>query len=302
MKSADKKLMLLVGRGKEMMRPALLLTLLLSLMAIPAPAQHGNAPSPIILSPPHPLLQSQNDDEEFIKPSRPGVAIPAEIHKAGVLQLEYGYDGNFRADEFHAEHAAPLNLRFAVSSRLLFEFDLDTVKSEVDEAKKRSTGVGDTWLGVQVVALKDTEKHPALAFAYYAKFPSASQEQGLGTGRFDHRIVTLLSKKLGHVDVDMNGALLIVGRENAGGWITGGQGALSFSGEFNNGIGLEGELSGQTKDGVQPKGLFALGSVTYKVSRRFRLDTGMRFGLNPEAPRVGVFAGLTVGVGNFYRR
>ena len=132
--------------------------------------------------------------------------------------------------------------------------------------------------------------------------PSASKDEGLGTGRFDHKIVTLLSKKFGRVDMDLNGAALIVGRENAGGWVTGGQGALSFSGEFDNGFGMEGELSGQTKDDVQPKGLFALGSLTYKVNRRFRLDAGMRFGLNPEAPRVGVFAGLTVGVGDFYKR
>jgi hypothetical protein len=257
---------------------------------------------PIIFSPPQPTLQSQSNEEEFIKPSRPGVANPAQIHKAGVLQIEYGYDGNFRADEFHAQHAAPLTLRFAATGRLLLEFDLDTVKSEVDEAQMRRTGAGDARLGVQVVALKDTETHPALAFAYFVKLPSASQEKGLGTGRFDHRVVTLLSKKLGQVDMDLNGAVLIVGRENAGGWITGGQAALSLSGEFDNGLGLEGELSGQTKDYVQPKGLFALGAVTYKVTRRFRLDAGMRFGLNPDAPRVGVFAGLTVGVGDFYRR
>ena len=95
--------------------------------------------------------------------------------------------------------------------------------------------------------------------------------------------------------MDLNGAYLIVGREDETGWMTGGQGALSFSGEFENGFGLEGELSGQTKDDVQPQGMFALGALTYKVNRRLILDAGLRFGLNADAPRVGVFAGLTVG-------
>jgi hypothetical protein len=245
---------------------------------------------------------SQEEEEEFIKPSRPGVANPAEIQKAGVLQLEFGYDANFRAEEFHSQQSAPLSLRFAASSRLLLQADLDTVLSETDEQGTRMTGIGDARLGFQIVALKDTERHPALAFAYYVKLPSASQEKGLGTGRFDHKFVTLISKKFGSVDMDLNGALLVVGREDANGWITGGQGALSFSGEFENGFGLEGELSGQTKDDTQPKGLYALGALTYKVNRRFRLDGGMRFGLTDASPRVGVFAGVTVGVADLHHK
>jgi hypothetical protein len=244
----------------------------------------------------------QEEDEDYIKPSRPSVSNPAEIQKAGVLQLEYGYDANFRAAEFRTQQAATLTLRFAASSRLLLETDIDTVMSEADETGTRMTGVGDTRIGFQVVALKDTERHPALAFAYYVKLPSASKEKMLGTGRFDHKFLALISKKFGSVDMDLNGALLIVGREDASGWITGGQGALSFSGEFENGVGLEGELSGQTKDDVQPKGLYALGAVTYKVNRRFTLDSGMRFGLTQASPRVGVFAGLTVGVADLYRK
>jgi hypothetical protein len=247
-----------------------------------------------------PTTQAGQDEEEFIKPGRPGVANPAEIQKAGVLQLEYGYDSNFRAEEFRSLQTAPLSLRFAATSRLLLEADIDTVNSKRDESNTRETGVGDTRLGFQVVALKDTERHPALAFAYYIKLPSASEEKGLGTGRFDHKFITLLSRKFGSLDMDLNGAVLFVGRENASGWVTGGQGALAFSGEFENGFGLEGELSGQTKDDVQPKGLYALGAVTYKVNRRFRLDSGMRFGLTEDSPRVGVFTGITIGVADLY--
>jgi hypothetical protein len=217
-----------------------------------------------------------------------------------VLQLEYGYDANFHAEQFRTEQTAPLTLRFAASSGLLLEADLDSVISETDDGGSRMTGVGDTRIGFQVVALKDTEQHPALAFAYYVKLPTASEEKGLGTGRFDHRIVLLLSKKFGAVDMDLNGGYLIVGRENESGWVTGGQGALSFSGEFENGFGLESELSGQTKDDILPKGLYALGAITYKVNRRFRLDGGMRFGLTEESPRVGVFAGMTVGVAQLF--
>ena len=246
-----------------------------------------------------PPAATQTEEEDFIKPSRPSIANPAEIHKAGVLQIEYGYDANFRAAEFRTEQTATLALRYAAGSRLLLEADLDTIKSETDETGVRMTGVGDTRFGLQLVALKDTEQHPALAFAYYVKLPSASENKGLGTGRVDHKFLLLLSKKFGAVDMDLNGAYLVVGREHESGWVTGGQGALSFSGEFENGFGLQGELSVQTKDDVQPKGLFALGALTYKVNRRLIFDAGLRFGLNRDAPRVGVFTGLTFGAFDF---
>jgi hypothetical protein len=281
--------------------PALLLLLALALFTATA-ARAQQLLVPVTDELPPAAAQASDEEEEFIEPGRPGVASPAEIQKAGVLQLEYGYDANFRAAEFRTQQSAPLSLRFAASQRLLLEASLDTVISETDESGTRLTGVGDTRIGFQVVVLKDTERHPALGFAYYVKLPSASEEKGLGTGRFDHKFITLISKKLGSVDMDLNGAVLVVGREDASGWVTGGQGALSFSGEFENGFGLEGELSGQTKDDVQPKGLYALGAITYKVNRRFRLDGGMRFGLTEDSPRVGVFAGMTVGVADFYRK
>jgi hypothetical protein len=249
--------------------------------------------------------QSQSgkqEEEEFINPARPGVSNPAELQKPGVLQIEYGYDANFRASDFRLEQTVPLALRFAATSHLLLELDLDTVNSQTDESKTRMTGIGDTQIGFQIVALKDTEKHPALAFAYYAKLPTASAEKGLGTGRVDHRILALISRKFGETDMDFNAAYLIVGREHESGWMTGGQASLSLSREFENNFGYEAELSGQTKDAAQPIGLYALGALTYKVNRRLVLDSGMRFGLTHDAPRVGVFAGMTIGVADFYRK
>lgn len=149
-----------------------------------------------------------------------------------------------------------------------------------------------------MVALEDRPGRPALAFAYFVKIPSASEEKGLGTGRFDHKFVGLLSKKFGQTDLDFNVAYLLVGEEGGGGgWEHGGQGALSVSREFENDFGFAAELAGQSHDDVQPRGLFALGALTYKANPRLVFDAGLRFGLNPEAPRVGVFAGLTVGVG-----
>jgi hypothetical protein len=245
---------------------------------------------------------SDEEEEEFIEPSRPNVANSAEFQKPGVLQIEYGYDGNFRGEDFRSQQSAPLTLRFAASKRVLFDFSIDTVVSEVDEMRKRETSVGDTRVGVQILAISDTEKHPALAFAYYVKAPTASSEKELGTGRTDHKIVALLSKKVGETDIDFNVAYLNVGREENDRRASGGQAALSFTREFKNNFGVIGEIAGQSEDDVLPRGVFALGAATYKFNKRVQFDAGMRFGLNRQAPRVGVFAGITVGVADLFKK
>jgi hypothetical protein len=248
-----------------------------------------------------------DDDHEggtpFIKTSRVTITNPAEFQKAGVLQLEYGYDAYFRAKNFRFEQAAPLTLRFAATDRLLLALDVVTFISERHhEHDPLVTSVGDTRLGLQVVAVKETPERPALSFAYYVKLPTGSEEKHLSTGRVDHRFVALTSKKFGKTSVDFNVALLRVGRPHARGWTNGGQAALAVSRSVGKGFGIVGELAGQTRKDVQPSGLFALGLVNYHVNHRLSLDAGMRFGLNPQAPRVGVVFGMTVGLFDFYKK
>lgn len=274
--------------------------LLLFLLCVsPAPRcraqQHGPRPAAFrgsLYAAPQP---TPDEEEEDVKPGRPGVANPAEIQKPGVLQLEAGYDSNFRAEEVRDEQTLQLALRYAATKRLLVEVGLDAVRSETDAGtRRRQTSVGDTRLGLQVVALEEADGRPALAFAYYVKAPTA--REGLGTGRFDHKFVALLSKKAGGADIDFNVAYLLVGKEGESGREHGGQAALAVSRDFHKHFAFEAELSGQSHDDVQPRGLFALGTLRYKAGRRLQLDGGARFGLMPEAPRFGLFAGLTVGL------
>lgn len=245
-----------------------------------------------------------DDEEDFIKPSRPTTANPAEFQKAGVLQIEYGYDSNFRASDFHLQQSVPFSLRFAAASNLLLEAEVEALQAEQTVRDGiMEIGAGDTRLGFQVLAVKETEKHPALAFAYNVKIPTASASQMLGTGRYDHRVTALMSKKLGeNTDLDINVAYLNVGREDSPRRADGGLAAINLSHEFENKFGFEAEVSGNNLDDLQPRGVYALGALTYKVNKRLRFDSGLRFGLSNEAPRTGFFPGFTVGVADFFKR
>jgi len=241
-----------------------------------------------------------NDDEpDFIVPARPTASNPAEFQRPGVLQLEYGFNGNWRAPFGASEQDTPLALRLAVSRRLLLELDTDSPFSQ-SSGGFRTTGAGDTQLGAQVVLRHEDAHGPGVALAYYLKLPTASE--GLGTGRFDHSVLALVSKKIDETTFDFNAVYLNAGRTSQPGRASSAQAAFAASRDLPKNFGLQGELSGMTRNDEQPGALFALGVATYKLNRRLVLDCGLRLGLTPEAPRVGAVAGLTVGVAQLFRR
>jgi Putative MetA-pathway of phenol degradation len=239
------------------------------------------------------------DEPDFIVPARPTVSNPAEFQRPGVLQLEFGFNSNFHASNGASQEDFPLALRFAASQRVLFEIDLDDPLS-AKASGVRATGFGDTQVGVQGVLQPEQVKRPGIALAYYIKLPSASSDKGLGTGRVDHSFIGLISKKIHHTTMDFNAIYLLAGRTTSSGHASSGQSAFAVSQDLTDRWGIQGELSGFTRNDAQPGAMFALAAVTRKVNWRLVLDGGLRCGLTPMAPRVGAFAGLTVGLGDLY--
>ena len=249
-----------------------------------------------------PTPQAAGDVEpDFIVPARPTASNPAEFQRPGVLQLEYGFNGNWRAPGPSSEQDTPLALRFAVSRRLLIEFDGDTPLSQSANGI-RNTGTGDTLFGMQGVLRHESKSHPGVALAYYVKLPSASAAKGLGTGRVDHNLIALVSKNIRGTTFDFNAIYLLAGRTTDDGHASSAQAALAASRNVTRRFGVQGELSGFTRNDAQAGALFTLGVVTYQLNRRLILDGGLRAGLTHDAPRVGAVAGLTVGVADLYRR
>ena len=173
--------------------------------------------------------------------------------------------------------------------------------SQTNGGVKR-TGLGDTQLGIQAVLQHESQSRPGVAIAYYIKLPTASSTKGLGTGRVDHTFLALVSKKINGTTVDFNGIYLLAGRSLERGHVSSGQAALAVSRDITEQFGVQGEISGFSRNDAQPGAVMGLGVVTYQVNRRLVLDGGMRFGLTHDAPRVGVVAGLTIGVADFYHR
>jgi outer membrane putative beta-barrel porin/alpha-amylase len=253
-------------------------------------------------------IQGQNspapDDNEpdFIVPARPTVSNPAQFQRPGVLQLEVGYNGNFDSRESYShETDFPLALRFAVSRRILLELDTDGPYS-FRNAGSGSAGDGDMQAGVQAVLLPEKKTRPGVAFAYYIKIPTGNPNGGLGTGRVDHNFIGLFSKTEKKTTVDFNAIYLLAGNTSNNKHNSSAQGALAVTEALTKRFGIQGEISGYSRNDETPGAMLGLGVVTYQINRRAVLDGGVRFGLTPFAPRVGVVAGITFGIANLYKK
>lgn len=249
------------------------------------------------------LAQDDSRDEpDDVVPARPGISNPAEFQKPGMLQLELGYEADFHSSDLKVGQDMPLTLRFAVNKRLLLELDTDSPFSQTDRFNNTETGAGDTEIGVQGVLQKENKTRPGMALAYYLKIPTASESKGLGSGRYDHTFIGLFSKTFGRTTVDFNAFYLLNGRTSRGGYESSGQAALGISQDVTRRFSLQEEISGHSRSDQDKGEMFMLGAAAYKINRRLVVDGGMRFGLTPDTPRAGVFAGIVVGMANLYKK
>jgi hypothetical protein len=111
----------------------------------------------------------KTDDAGDVMPIRrkhPRVSRPAEFQGPGILQLEYGYDGNFHSSDLRTDQSGSLSLSFPPTEWLLLEFSMDTILAQTFSSGLGAKGVGDTRAGFQTTAVKDGKRHPSIAFAY----------------------------------------------------------------------------------------------------------------------------------------
>lgn len=244
------------------------------------------------------VFGQDSEDEDYISPVRPTVSDSATIQKKGVLQMETGGDFDFDTPEERNQQAHSLNFYFAASKRLRLDLEIETVVSQRDLTGNRETGVGDVNLGFKAIARDQPKERLAVGFSYSIKLPAASAEKGLGTGKIDHNLRFILNRTLGKNNYVFNAAFLNNGREDSSRRDSGAQTVFTVERELTNKFGIVGEIFGNTISESQPRGIYLLGALTYKINKRLVFDIGARPGFGRDAPRIGLFAGLTVGVAN----
>jgi Putative MetA-pathway of phenol degradation len=233
-------------------------------------------------------------------PNRPTVANPADITQYGVLELEYGYE-NDKAQFNEKQNQLGGLLKFAATCNLELRWNTGSFINQSDPNSSQS-GIGDNWLGFQYRFHRQSPRVPTLSFSYSLKFPSASVNKGLGSGRYDHQFVFLASKDIKGFHFDFNTSVFLVGRPDGSGLDHDVQSNLGFSHPLYKKLAFTGEFYGNTKLGqVAPAYASGLWALTYAVTPRLVIDSGMDHGLTSGSPNIRrVFAGFTYSIVDVY--
>jgi hypothetical protein len=147
-------------------------------------------------------------------PNRPTVSNPAHVTQFGVMELEYGPDRTWPQEGISQTSGNGL-LKFGLLCDIELRWNTTSFLSQTDATGTHST-FGDNWLGTEIRFHRQSTWLPTMAFSYSFKIPSASPENGLGTGRVDHSFTFGASETIAHFTFDFNFTRFLIGQPSAG--------------------------------------------------------------------------------------
>jgi hypothetical protein len=240
-------------------------------------------------------------DSIVANPNRPTVSNPAHVTQYGVLELEYGWDHLWREENIHQTSMGGL-LKFGLLCDVELRWNTTSFLSQSDSTGTHRT-FGDNWFGTELRFHRQTKSLPTMAFSYAYKIPSASTEDGLGTGRADHSFTFGASESIAHFNLDFNFTQFLLGRPHTFGFDENQQLALAFSRTIHGGLQFVGEFYGQAQlNRTTPGFASSLWALTYTVIPRLVIDGGFEGGLTPGGPHRHAFFGVTYSIANLYPR
>lgn len=255
------------------------------------------------LFPPFGTAQCPDTPKDGIvaNPNRPTVADPADITQYGVLEVEYGFD-HVRGLQQERENNLVGLYKFAATCNFEIRWDVETLLRQTAGGVTQ-TGFGDNALGFEYRFHRQSKRIPALSIGYSLKFPSASVAKGLGTGKYDHEIRFYASKDILGTHFDFNTAYIFLGRPTGAGTDQLTQVNLAFSHPIYKKLQFTGEFYGNIfYNNSTPAFADALWALTYAVTPRLVVDTGIDHGLNSAAPfHRRYFVGVTYSIADIYK-
>ena len=242
-------------------------------------------------------------DSMAANPNRPTVSNPSHVTQYGVLEIEYGWD-RFWPQQNVTQTSLGGLLKFGVFCDIEFRWNTTPFFSQSDATGTHET-FGDNWLGTEIRIHRQTNRLPTMALSYSFKIPSATTENGLGSGRVDHSFTFGASESIATFNFDFNVTQFLIGRPGR----PGGSGfdgnqllALALSHGIHGRLQFAGEFYGETElNQTTPAFASSLWALTYTVTPRFVIDGGFEAGLTSGGPHRHMFFGATYSIANLYR-
>ena len=234
-------------------------------------------------------------------PNRPSSSNSADVLAPGVLQWEYGWSQEWE-NTGELRSALGGEVRFGVWRNIEFRWGGDPLVSSTSPTD-HNRGFGDQYFSGQVRLREQSTRAPAVALSYAIKVPTASESQGLGSGRTDHSFTFLASKEIRKITFDFNASYQLMGREGSTGYDQDSELFFTFQRDLYGPLSLIGEVGGTTKlNAASPAFATTLWAMAYKVHRQVVLDVAVDAGITQGAPHNRILFGFTYAIANLYPR
>ncbi len=240
------------------------------------------------------FVHAETAKEDYaITAYRPSVSSPAQLPKAGYLELEFG--GLSTKTDSAKRNSTPYGLKLAFNEQWGAVITGEAIVQTDDGQGNRVYGFGDTLVVLKRAFTLDDDT--AFGIEAGAKLPTAKDT--IGSGEADYSINSIFSHDFGAIHMDANFNLTHVGFVNDGeSSIQKGE-AASFSYTLNKKIGLIAELSGVQRSGTSST-LQLLTAFTYSPSKLLTFDMGIAKGLNGTSQDYSVFFGAVLPVAKLW--
>jgi hypothetical protein len=276
---------------RAFVRPAVLLLFPMALSSActtaPGPIHVEPSSPPTVASPVAP-----------IQPDRPDVTNGTSIVDVGLLQVEAGAQ-HARLGTSQRNVGTPLSLRIGLFEWLEARASTDGFLRQTDESSSAS-GLGNVQVGAKLRLFADPGGIPVLSILPTVNLPVASVSKGLGSGDLDMTLVLLTGTDLGRTShIDFNYGIGAIGA---------GQGRPHFaqhliSVSFSHSVTeqLSPYVEGYWFSRLDPDsgGVVSVDAgLIQAFTARLAVDGGFTIGLTDAAPRLAIFGGVSVIVGD----
>jgi hypothetical protein len=268
-------------------RVALVFASLLVVSALPAAAQ--SPPPSVQPAAEQGAPQNENTDEPEANPARPTVSNPATLTPVGYLQFETGTLGAADSPEFSTRYEFNEVIKLAVSRRIEFvESSEPAIHYTLNGVS--ANGVGEVFLGAQVVLMPGEGAKPTLSASYSRRiYDGGAPELDFGSPRNSSVFYASADVKGFHYDAN---AVFNEQVDSAVHRLQFGQ-TLSISHPLGKGFAVSGEIWRFSQPFLRSNAIGNLWAASYTARKNLVFDAGFDKGLTGTSTHWEAFAGLT---------
>jgi hypothetical protein len=233
--------------------------------------------------------ESGQEDGPEANPARPTVSNPATLTPAGYLQFETGTLGATTSPEFTTRYEFNEVIKLAVSRRLEFvESSEPAIHYTLNGIS--ANGVGEVFLGAQVVLMPGEGARPTLSASYARRvYDGGAPELDVGSPLNSSVFYASADVKGFHYDANAVFNEVLEGPVRR---LQFGQ-TLSISHPLGKGFGISGEIWRFSQPFLRGNAIGNLWAGSYAARKNLVFDAGFEKGLTGTSTHWEAFAGLT---------